>query len=163
MKCNSVNAATEKQWRMVMETYENLIVAMLQVLHENYGFGTQRQTDFFVALYDKIQYFKEATYDGVRDIKTESERRNYHDRIHELIKTEAREFLPVEIYELFYVDKQPTNKDILRENKKMDKARRSISIREAVKLQSSLQEAKSWALNVQKDFIADDIRKGSDI
>ncbi|MBQ8588652.1 MAG: hypothetical protein IJ454_04585 [Clostridia bacterium] len=134
-----------------METYENLIVAMLQVLHENYGFGAQRQTDFFIALYDKIQYFKEAGYDGVRDIKTESERRSYHDRIHELIKAEAEEFLPVDIYKLFYVDKQPTNQDMLRENKKMDNARIAISIKEAANLQASLQEMRKWAMDTRSE------------
>ena len=53
MKANSEKAFREKNWRTIFETMEDNLLTVLDVLHEEYGFGEKRLMQFLLSVQNK--------------------------------------------------------------------------------------------------------------
>lgn len=90
MKVNSEKAFREKNWRTIFETMEDNLLTVLDVLHEEYGFGEKRLLSFLQSVQNKAAQYNEMLDDGVIDDKTGGQREKYAAQLHEIIKTRAK-------------------------------------------------------------------------
>ncbi|MFR7724105.1 MAG: hypothetical protein ACLU2K_11850, partial [Clostridia bacterium] len=65
MKANSEKAFREKNWRTIFETMEDNLLTVLDVLHEEYGFGEKRLLSFLQSVQNKAAQYNEMLDDGV--------------------------------------------------------------------------------------------------
>ena len=144
MKCNSETALAEKRWRKIIETMEDNVIILLQVLHEEFGFGEERQNRVLTSILRKAEEFNDAIDDDVLDIKTDYERALFHDKVHDLIRIKSIGVVPKEIYDCFYNTPMQTNAAVRRECKMKERQKNAISLKQAAELQQNMLAAKRY-------------------
>ena len=143
MKANSEKAFREKNWRTIFETMEDNLLTVLDVLHEEYGFGEKRLMQFLLSVQNKAAQYNEMLDDGVIDDKTGGQREKYAAQLHEIIKTRAKYQLPPSVVDIFN-QSAPTAAELDRSERQKRK-NKQVSVTKAAELQNSLQVARAWA------------------
>ena len=135
MKANSEKAFREKNWRTIFETMEDNLLTVLDVLHEEYGFGEKRLMQFLLSRRaGRSQPAQRRPLCGAR-----------HAQLHEIIKTRAKYQLPPSVVDIFN-QSAPTAAELDRSERQKRK-NKQVSVTKAAELQNSLQTARAWAMS----------------
>lgn len=145
MKANSEKAFREKNWRTIFETMEDNLLTVLDVIHEEYGFGEKRLLSFLQSVQNKAAQYNEMLDDGVIDDKTGGQREKYAAQLHEIIKTRAKYQLPPSVVDIFN-QSAPTAAELDRSERQKRK-NKQVSVTKAAELQNNLQTARAWAMS----------------
>ena len=138
MKSNSHAAQAEKSWRAVVETLENNLLICVIVLHEQYGFGAKRLSEFVAAVHKKSDEFDAELNDGVFEIRHSEDIRMYREQFRAILAVTLKGLLPHDMYTMFFTDPVDSFQTIRRNGRAEQKRENAVTVREAQEMRAKM-------------------------
>ena len=150
MKANTPDVAANKMFSQIHELIEDNLIMVLSVLHDEFGFGDKRTRQLVLAVQERTEEYTQMAFDEVLEYKVAEDRRKLHKEVREILRVNALEWMPEDVYTYFFKSRLPTFADAKRNHKARTKAeerKQHVSLKQAAELQEQLQIARSWATN----------------
>lgn len=150
MKALSNDAAANKMFTQIHELIEDNFIMVLSVLHDEFGFGDKRTRQLIETVYQRTEEYTRMAFEETLEYNTAEDRRKYHKEVREIIRLNALEWMPPNVYAYFFQCRLPNYADAKRGHNARTKEyerRQHISIKDAASMQEQLQAARSWAQN----------------
>ena len=150
MKANTPDVAANKMFSQIHELIEDNLIMVLSVLHDEFGFGDKRTRQLILAVQERTEEYTQMAFDEVLEYKTAEDRRKLHKEVREILRVNALEWMPEDVYTYFFKSRLPTFADAKRNHKARTKAeerKQRVSLKRAAERQEQLQIARSWATN----------------
>lgn len=150
MKANTTDAAVSKMFSQIHEMIEDNLIMILSVLHDEFGFGDKRTRQLILAVQERTAKYTEMAFDEILEYKVAEDRRKLHNEVREILRINALEWMPEDVYAYFFKCRLPTYADVKRNHNARIKAterKQRVSLKQAAELQEQLQIARSWATN----------------
>lgn len=120
---------------------DNLLIT-LYILHDKYGFGEKRITDYINTHVEYAAKMDEYIRDEVIAEKTEDFRSLYRRQMHEILRTMTKEFLPADFYAEIFEKPTPTRAEVVSRSNRQRKeraAKTAVSVSQAAEMQRAAQ------------------------
>lgn len=120
---------------------DNLLIS-LYILHDKYGFGEKRITDYINTHVEYAAKMDEYIRDEVIAEKTEDFRSKYRQQMNEILRTMTKEFLPADFYAEIFEKPTPTRAEVVSRSNKQRKeraAKTAVSVTQAAEMQKAAQ------------------------
>lgn len=151
MKCNMPKLSKEKNW---MDCYANMrdnLLLILDVLHEEYGFGKKKLDNLLMKVHERVKEFDIWQAEDVIDYKTdEIQKRVLTDEaaLYEFLKHRAQNFLSEDAYNCF-VSSVPSDSQAQAKFKRNTRqVKNNTSFSEATAIADKLQGLKAFQEDV---------------
>ena len=125
---------------------DNLLIS-LYVLHDKYGFGEKRITDYINTHIDYAAKMDEYIRDEVIAEKTEDFRSQYRQQMNEILRIITKEFLPADFYAEIFEKPTPTRAEVVSRSNRQRKeraAKTAVSMAQAAEMQRAAQIYQSF-------------------
>ena len=120
---------------------DNLLIS-LYILHDKYGFGEKRITDYINTHVEYAAKMDEYIRDEVIAEKTEDFRSKYRQQMNEILRTITKEFLPADFYTEIFEKPTPTRAEVVSRSNRQRKeraAKTAVSVTQAAEMQKAAQ------------------------
>lgn len=120
---------------------DNLLIS-LYILHDKYGFGEKRITDYINAHVEYAKKMDEYIRDDVIKEMTADYRNKYQQEFREMLRITTKEFLPPGFYVEIFENRCPTRAEIVSKRNREVKernAKTAVSISQAAEMQKAAQ------------------------
>ena len=125
---------------------DNLLIS-LYILHDKYGFGEKRITDYINTHVEYAAKMDEYIRDEVIAEKTEDFRSQYRQKMNEILRIITKEFLPADFYAEIFEKPTPTRAEVVSRSNRQRKeraAKTAVSVSQAAEMQRAAQKFQSY-------------------